>query len=171
MRFFHCLATRIVVGLAAVLVPAQSLPLTACGCGSHSAEPAEAETRCLHCPHCSARARSSDSCCQEATTASTFHGGCGATGPSSCCAQGSTAASPSGVCLCSAGHSVPTPDPSPGDSRTNNTKSPSLESSIAGTAVATVLIPSAVSSRADQQSLALGLTAPERLSILCRLVI
>jgi len=67
--------------------------------------------------------------------------------------------------------SAPAPNPLPGDSRTDNTK-PSLSApSLACHAAVAILVPPAILARADQQPTLLGSSAPERLSILCRLVI
>ena len=35
MRLFNGITAKVLVWLAAILVPAESLPLMACGCGSH----------------------------------------------------------------------------------------------------------------------------------------
>jgi hypothetical protein len=59
----------------------------------------------------------------------------------------------------------------PGNSRTDNTKSSRSASSLGGLATVVILIPSAIVAHANQQPTILSSSVPERLSLLCRLVI
>jgi hypothetical protein len=174
MRFSNSITAKVLVWLAAILVPAQTLPLMACDCGSHSprsmavkADRADAAPA-AKCPHCTSGSRPRHSCCGGTAASSGQHGSCcGAKG--SCCCKGGLG-SHGGPCLCSVNKSAPAPDPLPSNSRTDNTKS-SLGSSSDTVATVAVVVPSVVLAQAAQQPSLLGSTSLERLSTLCRLVI
>jgi hypothetical protein len=174
MRFYNRMTAKVLVWLAAILVPAESLPLMACGCGSQSprraaVKPARADaTPAAKCPHCTGGSQPRHSCCGATAASSPQRGSCcGANG--SCCCKGGLG-SQGGLCQCSANKSAPAPDPLPNDSRTDNTKS-SLGSSSDTVAAVAVVVQSAVLAQAAQQPSLLGSTSLERLSTLCRLVI
>ena len=176
MQFCDYLTTRIVVWLAAVLVPAGSLPAMACSCGSHvdssQADGCRLETDPVGPPSCcSGRAKPTHSCCQSRSTPTTAHTSCCLAGSScSCCGNDGTGSKGNG-CQCSVDHSsIPSPDPEPRNSRTDDTK-PSLSAASFGNAAAAAVAVAPAILKADQQSMGLGSTAPERLSVLCRLVL
>ena len=178
VRFLNSISAKVVVWLAAVLVPAETLPLMACDCGSHSPRPTQTGLGCTAaasvtaCQHCNVGSRARHSCCGSAAASSASPGSCcAAKGSCSCCSKDG-ARSPGGPCQCSANDSAPAPAaPLPGDSRTDNTKSSVSTSSFGGLTAVVILVPSAAAARADQQPTLLGSTVPERLSVLCRLVI
>ncbi len=174
VQFCDYLTTRIVVWLAAVLVPAGSLPAMTCSCGSHAdssqADGCRLEPESAGPPSCCGeRAKPTHSCCQSRSAPATAR--CCLAGSScSCCGNGGTDSNGNG-CQCSAGHSsVPAPDPEPRNPRTDETK-PSLSAACFGNAAAATVAAAPAILRADQQSMNLGSTAPERLSVLCRLVL
>lgn len=174
MPLCNNITAKVLVWLAAISVPAETLPVMACNCGSHPPQRAEAkssraaETPAAKCSHCAARSQPRHSCCGSTAATLVQHGSCcGAEG--SCCCKGGLG-SHGGPCQCSAKHSDPVPNPLPGDSRTDNTKPSLSPSSLAGMTTAAIL-PLAVLGPADQQPTLLGSSAPERLSVLCRLVI
>ena len=144
MRFCDSITAKVFVWLAAILVPAETLPAS-CDCGTHC--PPRAASAAQH--RCCCRGKGKCCCC------------CCKGGPSS---QG-------GPCHCAANPSAPAPDRLPGDSRTDNTKSPLSASSLGGLATVAILIPSVIAAHADQRPTILSSSVPERLSILCRRVI
>jgi hypothetical protein len=171
MRLFNGITAKVLVWLAAILVPADALPLMACGCGSHAPGSAcRADARpAAKCPHCNSTSRPQKSCCGSTAVASTEQGSCCGAKGSCCCCKG-TLGSEGSLCLCAVKKSAPASAPLPGNSRTDNTKSVST-CSFGGLAAAMVLVRPTTPARADQQATLLCSSAPERLSILCRLVI
>lgn len=180
MRFCNSITAKVLVWLAAISVPAQALPAMACDCGSHSPRRAEVKpgksgradaAPAAKCPHCSGGSRPRHSCCGGTAASSTQHGSCcGAMGSCCGCCKGGLGSHGS-PCQCSTNKSTPAPDPLPSDSRTDTTKSSLSTSSLGGMASVAILAPPAALAHADQQPTFLGSSAPERLSILCRLVI
>ena len=176
MRFCNSITAKVLVWLASVLVPAQTMPLMACACGNQPQGPAKVESgrvdavSAATCPHCTGTSPVRRSCCDSATARSACHGTCcAAKGSCSCCCQGG--ARPEGSsCQCSKSGSTPAPDPLSNDSRTDNTKSSSA-SSVHGPATVAVVVAPAALAHSHQQPTLLGSSAPERLSLLCRLVI
>jgi hypothetical protein len=175
MRLFNTITAKIFVWLAAVLVPAETLPVVACNCGNHTpremgVRSARAEAApAAKCPHCTSKTRPQHSSGGAVAASSAQRGSCcGAKG--SCCCKGGLG-SHGGPCQCAQKKSAPAPDPLPSDSRTNNTKSSVTASACGGMAVVAVLVPTAIAAHAEQQSAFHGSSAPERLSILCRLVL
>ena len=173
MRFCESITAKVLVWLAAILVPVESLPVMACDCGSHSlgtsaVNAAHADAAPVaKCPHCASRERARHSCCGDAAVSSAQPCCCcGGNGPCHCCC-----CKHGGQCHCAANKSAPAPDPLPSNSRTDNTKSSLATSSLGGMATVAVLVPSAALTRGDQQPTLLCSSAPERLSILCRLVV
>lgn len=176
VQFCNSITAKVLVWLAGVLVPAQTMPLMACACGSQSQGSAKLESgradaaSAATCPHCTGRSPVRRSCCASAAARSARHGTCcAAKGSCSCCCQGG-ANSQGSSCQCSKGGSTPARDPLSNDSRTENTKSFSASSVYGPTSVAIVVAPAALA-RAHQPPTLLGSSAPERLSLLCRLVI
>ena len=176
VQFCNSITAKVLVWLAGVLVPAQTMPLMACACGSQSQGSAKLESgrvdaaSAATCPHCTGRSPVRRSCCASATARSARHGtSCGAKGSCSCGGQDG-ARSPGGSCQCSKSRSAPAPVPASNGSRTDNTKSSSASSVYGPTTVAIVAAPAALA-HAHQQPTLLGSSAPERLSLLCRLVI
>ena len=100
-----------------------------------------------------------------AATSARVHGCCG--GSHCCCCKGR----PGGVCRCSANKSAPSPAPLPGNSRPDNSKSPLATCAPAGLATVATVVLAGTPAGADQRTILPGSSAPERLSILCRLVI
>lgn len=168
------ITAKILVWVAGVLVPVQALPVKACGCGeplpqSIAMRPDQAaDVVIAPAPDDAARLQARQTCCGTPPASEQPRNCCGGGGAS--CGCGDCPASRGGPCHCSANHSVPAPDPLPGNSQTGNTKywfgSPS-------DAIATVVkvVPSVVLSQAAQQSSLRGSTSLERLTTLCRLVI
>jgi hypothetical protein len=185
MVFFKGIAARILVWLAAVLVPADSLSLLACDCGGR--QPALPRSRTVaserapgvRCAKCRGAAKVERRCRRELSAASSSGRGgacCGnRQGSCACCqgqgqGQGRAGTKPTS-CLCAAGDSAPTPGPVPGDSRPDESK-PSYSASSAATvaSLATIERPSAPA-RFEGASLLGGPTALARLSALCRFVL
>jgi hypothetical protein len=145
MRFCDSITAKVLVWLAAILLPGETLPVMSCECGSHS--PPRAVSSAQH------------RCC------------CGDKGRCCCCCCKGGADPHGGPCHCAANQSAPAPVPLPGNSRTDNTKSSQSASSLGGVATVAILVPSVIVAHANQQPTIPGSSAPERLSILCRLVI
>ena len=168
------IAVRAVVWLAALLIPAEALPMADCGCGGNCSKQSVATIACKPldaasgCPCCRARLRSQHACCQaRGVTAADHRAGC-CGGRTTCCCCSKNAATKGQQCHCSQSHSVPAPVPAPGSSQPNGANS--SNSSVAVAAVDLVGLPVVQSRAAESFSLS-GLTSLERLSTLCRLVI
>jgi hypothetical protein len=174
MRFCNSITAQVLVWLAALFVPVQALHATACGCRSHSTRSREAKSAgadvapAAKCSHCTGGSRPQNSCCGSAT-ASSEQGGraCDANG-SCCCCKGGPGSQGSN-CQCSANNSAPAPDPLPGTSQTDDAKS--LTTASCGGLTVAVFVPPTGPAYADERSTLLCFSAPERLSVLCRLVI
>lgn len=176
VQLYESITAKVIVWIAGVLVPAQSLPVMACGCGSHLPRSTALKSGRMEdapaakCLHCATRSQPRHSCCGGTAESSQQQGSCcGGNGASCCCCKGGSA-SHGAPCQCSTNHSVPAPDPLPSNSQTDNTKS-SLGSPSDTVATVVKVVPSAVLAEAAQQSSLLGSTSLERLSTLCRLVI
>ena len=175
MRFCNTITAKILVWLAAILVPAEALPMMACDCGNHSPQPAALKSGradaapAAKCAHCATRLRTQPSCGGTAVS-SAQHKCCCGDGPCHCCCSNGGLGSHGGPCRCAANKSVPAPDPLPSNSRTDNTKS-SLGSSSGIVATVAVLVSSRVLAHSAQQPCLLACTSLERLSALCRLII
>ena len=179
MRFCNRITVKALVWLAAILVPVETLPAMACDCGSRSPRSVASKSGranvapAAKSPRGPARSQPRHSCCGSAAESPALQGSCcGAKGSSCCCRCCCTGGprSQGGLCQCSAHKSVPAPDPLPGSSRTENTKS-SLCPSSGTMATVAVVVPSPVVAQAAQQPSVLGATSLERLTTLCRLVI
>jgi hypothetical protein len=175
VRFLNSITAKVIVWLAAVLVPAETLPRMVCACGNHAPGPSQAAVGCAGagsvaaCPHCNVAERSPHSCCGSSAASHARSDCCAAQGACSCCCT-SGAHSDGTSCQCARDDSAPAPAPLPGDSRTDTTKSSVSVSSFTGPTAVVLPVPSA-DARADQHPAFLGSSAPERLSVLCRLVI
>jgi hypothetical protein len=174
MEFCNSITAKVLVWLAAILVPVEALPLGACDCGSPSPQSATLKSGladaapAAKCPHCAARLRAQHSCCGGTAVSSAEHKCCCCgDGPCHCSCKGKMGSHGS-PCQCAANKSAPAPAPLPSNSRTDNTKS-SLGSS-SDTTVAVVISSVVLASAAQQPSL-LACTSLERLNTLCRLVI
>lgn len=168
MRFANSITAKVVVWLAGLLVPVETLPLMACDCGS---TPKPTPTAVCHttpaCPHCSRRNRATRPCCQRVAASSPRC--CG--GTASCCCCKGRASSEGSSCQCTKGSPAPTQAPLSNDSRTDNGKSLSSASACAVVAASSaVVLPSPQLQRNHQQAI-FGSTSLERLSTLCRLVV
>ena len=178
MRFCNSITAKVLVWLAGVLVPLESLPLTACNCADASVRATKLETAPVvgspvaACPHCKAESRARHSCCGSAAALSASHGSCCCcccgTGSTCCCCSKGAGHSNGGTCRCAKNGCVPPTAPLSSNSRTDNTKSRLAVSS--GT-VATVVVPSRVFAQTAGQPSLPGCTSLERLSTLCRLVL
>jgi hypothetical protein len=173
VRFQNSITARVIVSLAALLVPAESLPMMACNCESHSSPATKAKSALVgvaagaKCPHCTGASRPQHSCCGGTAASSSRHAGCcGGKGSCCCCCKGGSG-SHGGQCQCSV--NKPAPDPLPSDSRTVNTKS-SISSS-PNTVATVVIVPSVDLALAARQPSRSASTSLERLSTLCRLVV
>jgi hypothetical protein len=175
VQFSNRITSRVLIWLASLLVPAQSMPLTACGCGNEPqrqvgsgigrADAAPATS----CPCCTGRSTARRSCCTGTATHSARRATCCAErGKSSACGGG--AHSPETSCHCSHSSPAPVPVPVPNDSRTDKSKSSST-SPFQGTMVLAVVVADASSARDSFQPVLFGPSAPERLSLICRLII
>lgn len=175
MPFCNSITAKVLVWLAAILVPVETLPAMGCDCGSHSPGSAVAKSvradaaPAARCPHCTSRSRPGHSCCGTAASSAQHGRCCGGSGSCCCCCKGGPG-SHGGPCQCAANKSAPAPDPLPDNSRTENTKSSLGSSSDTVTTIA-VLVSSLVLAQAAQQPSLLACTSLERLSTLCRLVI
>lgn len=175
MQFCNGTIAKVLVWLAAILVPAEALPSMACDCGSRSSQLAEAKSgqantsHAAKCPHCTSRLSRQRSCCREGGFAT--HGSCcGAKSACSCCKGGQ--GSHAGMCQCAASKSTPVSVPVPGNSRTDeNAKSSAAATCLGGLTTFAALAPPAASAGAEHQPAQHCLRVCERLSILCRLVI
>lgn len=177
MQFHKTIAARVLVWLAAVLVPVEAMPLTACNCGSHSAPSTEVHVGCSVaasvpvCPNCVGESRNEPSCCGRSADDSSRRGCCGRTKASgSCCCEGQCSQGVS--CHCSANHAAPASNPIPNESPADGSKSSLSTSPFASVTSAAVVVPPRVlAGRREGPASFLGSTAPERLNVLCRLVI
>ena len=184
MDFRQSFTARLVAGIAAALIPAQTVSMSGCSCGPRTAdftqadgilaqtEPGAASERCCR------GSRVGHSCCRgQAVGVGTGAGrsssaeGCNCRAGSStrsCCQRGDCAGG--NLCHCAADDSVPASDPASDGSRTGSGK-PSLSPiTFAGWVAAPVAATSAMV-RNDRYSTVGASSAPERLSVLCRLVI
>ena len=177
MQFHKTIAARVLVWLAAALVPVEAMPLTVCNCGSHSGQPTEARVDgspakpVPACPNCVGESRTKPSCCGKSAEDSSKRGCCGRTKASgTCCCGGQCSQGVS--CHCSANHAVPASSPNPNESPADGFKVSLSTSPFASVTTAAVVIPPSVyASLRERPTSFLGSTAPERLSVLCRLVI
>src|SRR3990170_6743070 len=117
MRLCNSITAKVLVWLAAILVPAETLPLMACDCGGHcpqsmavTADRANAALA-VGCPHCTGGWRPRHSCCGGTAASPTQHGNC-CDANGSCCGRGGLGSHGSPY-RCSANKSVPAPDPLP----------------------------------------------------------
>jgi len=174
MRLCDNITVKVLVWLSAMLVPVETLPSPACNCGGCvlcSAAPGSGRadpTLAAECPHCTRASQPRHSCCGSTSGSSappeSRRGNAG-----SCCGKG-TSGAPGGPCRCSKSEPSPAPDPLPRDSRTHDTKS--LTSAGCGdSATVAILGPLPATACADRRSIRSGSSAPERLSVLCRLLI
>jgi hypothetical protein len=165
--------TKVLVWLAALLVPVETLPVMACDCGGHSSQstglfPSRTDARpTAKCPRCAARSQGRHSCCGGKATTSNQQGSCCKARGSCCCCKSGNGG---GQCMCSANKSAPVPDPLQNNSRTNNTKT-SLSASTDLVIAVPVVVPPLLIARAACQPSFFASTSLERLSALCRLVI
>lgn len=175
MGSLNNIAAKALVWLAALLIPAETMPLAGCACGSNPGKLAPGSTSgckqkgpAASCPHCQAKLKSESACCKARGVEAASHsaGGCCGTKATCCCSKGT--ATKGLECLCSASHPVPTPAPVPNDSPSDSAKS--LTASVVATVLAGVALPG-VQSRAVEPSSLSGKTSLERLSTLGRLVI
>ena len=166
MRFSNSITARVVVWLAGLLVPLETLPLMACDCGSI---PKPTPTAVSHttpaCPHCSRGNRATRPCCQRAVTSSHRCCCCGAA--SCCCMKGThSAVNP---CQCASNSSAPTPAPISNDSQTDHSKA--AAASCAVVAAGASVIPPSPQLHSNHHGAFIGSTTLKRLSTLCRLVV
>jgi len=175
VRLCHGITVKILVWLAAILVPVQALPGTGCDCGSRSPQstavkPDRADAApAAKCPHCTSGRAPARSCCGVKAASPARQGSCcGAKESSRGCCQGGRG-SPGTPCLCSGSQSAPASVPVSSHSRTDNTKTPLGCSPDAVTTV--IVAPPAVLAHAAQRPSLVGSTSLERLTTLCRLVL
>ena len=173
MWHLDSITSKAVVWLGAILVPVASWPSTSCTCGSHvggSATFKHAQVGAdvaTTCPHCTPDPQPRHSCCGGGAVASAPRRTCcGSSDACRCCGS----RSPCGVCQCSNSQSVPAPAPLPNDPRPNDSKTPAISLGVGLASVAALFLPTAATC-ADHRPVNLGASAPERLSILCRLLI
>ncbi len=175
MQFCNSITAKALVWLAAILLPAETLPSMACGCRCRTSPPAALKSSpadappAAKCSHCAAGSRTRHSCCGGIAASSAQNATCCKSKGSCCCCK-SGQGSHGSPCQCWVSKS-PAPAPLPNHSRTQNTKSSLAASSAAGLSTAVVLVPAAAPARAEHQPALHCSSAPERLSILCRLVI
>jgi hypothetical protein len=180
MRLFENTYAKIIIWLAAVLLPAETMPLMACTCGSHSQRAVQAGAGSTAgapvaaCSRCTSGSRPQNACCGAKTKVSEHpEGCCGAktpTAPTTCRCQGA-AGSHGSVCQCSAKSTAPAPAPMPGNSRPDSTKSSMGASTCCGLTAVVAIVPSASQLSADQSPAILTARQLDRLSVLCRLMI
>jgi hypothetical protein len=175
VQFSNRITSRAFVWLASLLVPAQSMPLTACGCGNEPQRQVGTEIRrtdaapATSCRCCGSGSMARRSCCTGTVPHSARRGACCAErGKSSGCSGG--AHSPGTSCHCSKSRPAPVPVPVPNDTSTDKGKS-SSSSPFQGPMVLAVVVADASSGRDSFQPVLSGPSAPERLSLFCRLVI
>lgn len=177
VQFHKTIAARVLVWLAAVLVPVEAMPLTVCNCDSHSVQPVESHVGCSGaapvavCPNCVGESRTEPSCCGKSADQSSKNDRCDRTrvsGSCSCEGQCSHGAS----CDCAANHASPASNPISNQSPADGSKvSLSASPFAGGTTAAVVVPPSVLAGMGERPTSSIGSTAPERLSVLCRLVI
>ena len=175
MRLYNSITAKVLVCLAGALFPVETVPAMACNCGGRPGgltgadhDVAEAAT----VPGCHVgRLRTPHSCCDSPAIGLALRGSCcGADCSCSCCRNGG-ARSQGSSCQCVHNGSPSAPDPLPSDSRTDSTKRLLTSAPCRGLTAVVNIVPRVVLARADQRSASFGSSAPERLSVLCRLVI
>lgn len=174
VKFCNRITARLAVWLAGVLVPAQTMPVMACGCGNQphrltKVQSASADAAPLAtCPRFAGSSAVRHPCCARVAARSADRTCCAGKASCSCCQGGSRSQGTS--CQCSKSGSAPAPAPLSNNSRTDNTKSSSPSLCHAPAVIAVVVAPGATA-HANQHPFLFGSSAPERLSVLCRLVI
>ncbi len=157
MAFHRKLSVQSLVWLAALMLPAQAFP-AACTCGQVSKAalaPVSNKATMPSCPHC--RARGAHACCR---------------GGSCCCCCGKAGSVCHGRgCHCVRSTSRPVPDSTPAPSPTSTTKSPTSAAAFGGPATADVATAQTAFTAAHQHAILFAAGVPDRLAVLCRLVI
>lgn len=148
----NSIAVRFLVWVAALLIPAEAMPMLGCGCAGGGAVAADPVRKASCC-----RKGTAQCCCQGKSQS--LQGCC-------CCPSGKS--SPTSGCRCAKNHSAPTPAPGPNNTQTETAKTlASAHASPAIHAIATTVVGSL-----DIHFLSLpGQTSLERLNSLCRLVV
>lgn len=178
MRFFDSITSRVIVWLAAILIPVAAQPSATCGCGGHSwrsemvcgQKNANAPPKC---PHCTVHVQPRPSCCHDSAGEKERSSCCStrqrcSTGQACCCLGGTNSGGK--TCQCSKNQTAPAPAPLPTDSRPHDTTSWAMAFG-GGPANMAVVFPPAFAIGADQRPVNLGSSVPERLSVLCRFLI
>ena len=172
MGFHRKISVQALVWLAALLMPAQAVP-AACSCGDHASKSAPVATAgggaAPSCPHC--RAKSAAHACCKGKAAAAHPGCCGGGANCRCCCGKSGSSSQGSGCHCVHNNSAPAPDSAPSPSPTNTAKSPLATPSFGSVTTVAMFALQAAFAAADQHPTLLASSAPERLSVLCRLVI
>ena len=166
MAFCRTITAKLLVWLAAILVPAGAMPLKACNCGNSASGAAKCGASASKCRCSSGRAKNGRACCSRSIA-----------NRKGCCAQKSTCgcckdkSGSHGPCLCSLDKDAPAPAPAPNSSETETAKSLFVSACGMSTTLIPVVVPSQNLARAVLQPVFAGLTTLDRLGALCRLVI